>query len=30
VIGKGLTGGHNMQEGNPDGVTAELRTFLKA
>jgi haloacetate dehalogenase len=30
VTGKGMTGGHNMQEGNPDGVTAEIRTFLKS
>jgi haloacetate dehalogenase len=30
VSGKGMTGGHNMQEGNPDGVTAELRTFLRS
>ena len=29
VRGKGMTGGHNLQEGNPEGVTAEIRAFLK-
>ncbi len=28
VTGKGLTGGHNLQEGNPAGVLAELLPFL--
>ncbi len=30
VTGKGMPGGHNMQEGAPDEVLAELRTFLRA
>jgi haloacetate dehalogenase len=30
VTGKALTGGHNLHEGNPAGVTAELLAFLKA
>jgi haloacetate dehalogenase len=30
VRGKGMAGGHNMQEGNPEGVTAEIRAFLKS
>jgi haloacetate dehalogenase len=30
VTGKGMPGGHNMQEGAPDEVTAELRAFLRA
>jgi haloacetate dehalogenase len=30
VRGKGMAGGHNLQEGNPDGVTAEIRAFLKS
>src|SRR5262245_6884324 len=30
VRGKGVAGGHNLQEGNPDGVTAEIRAFLKS
>ena len=30
VTGKGMPGGHNMQEGAPNEVLAELRTFLKA
>ena len=29
VTGKGMPGGHNMQEGAPDEVLAELRTFLR-
>jgi len=29
VTGKGMPGGHNMQEGAPNEVMAELRTFLK-
>jgi hypothetical protein len=29
VTGKGMTGGHNLQEGNPSGVLAELQAFLK-
>ena len=28
--GKGMPGGHNMQEGAPEEVLAELRRFLKA
>jgi haloacetate dehalogenase len=28
VTGKALTGGHNLQEGNPAGVLAELQPFL--
>ncbi len=28
VTGKGLTGGHNLQEANPAGVLAELQPFL--
>ena len=30
VTGKGMPGGHNMQEGAPNEVLAELRTFLRA
>ena len=30
VTGKGMPGGHNMQEGAPNEVLAELRAFLKA
>jgi haloacetate dehalogenase len=30
VTGKGMPGGHNMQEGAPDEVLAELRQFLRA
>jgi haloacetate dehalogenase len=30
VTGKALTGGHNLHEGNPAGVAAELINFLKA
>ncbi len=30
VTGKGMPGGHNMQEGAPDEVLAELREFLRA
>ena len=30
VSGRGMTGGHNLQEGNPDGVYNEIRTFLKS
>jgi haloacetate dehalogenase len=30
VIGKGMPGGHNMQEGAPNEVLAELQRFLKA
>ncbi len=30
VSGKGMAGGHNLQEGNPDGVYSEIRTFLKS
>lgn len=30
VTGKGMPGGHNMQEGAPAEVLAELRTFLRA
>lgn len=30
VEGKGMPGGHNMQEGAPDEVLAELRRFLRA
>jgi haloacetate dehalogenase len=30
VTGKGMPGGHNMQEGAPREVLAELRTFLRA
>jgi len=30
VTGKGMPGGHNMQEGAPDEVLAELRSFLRA
>jgi haloacetate dehalogenase len=30
VTGKTMPGGHNMQEGAPDEVLAELRTFLRA
>ena len=29
VTGKGMSGGHNLQEGNPSGVLAELQAFLK-
>ena len=29
VTGKGMPGGHNMQEGAPEPVLAELQTFLK-
>jgi haloacetate dehalogenase len=29
VSGKGLPGGHNLQEEIPDQVLAELRPFLK-
>jgi haloacetate dehalogenase len=28
VTGKGMPGGHNMQEGAPAQVLAELQTFL--
>ncbi len=30
VTGKGMPGGHNMQEGAPDEVLVELRAFLRA
>jgi haloacetate dehalogenase len=30
VTGKGMPGGHNMQEGAPTEVLAELRSFLRA
>jgi haloacetate dehalogenase len=30
VTGKGMPGGHNMQEGAPAEVLAELRAFLRA
>jgi haloacetate dehalogenase len=30
VTGKGMPGGHNMQEGAPEAVLAELQAFLKA
>ena len=30
VSGKGMPGGHNMQEGAPVEVLAELRSFLRA
>jgi haloacetate dehalogenase len=30
VTGKGMPGGHNMQEGAPNDVLAELQRFLKA
>jgi len=30
VTGKGMPGGHNMQEGAPAEVLAELRTYLPA
>ena len=30
VTGKGMPGGHNMQEGAPDEVLAELQGFLRA
>jgi haloacetate dehalogenase len=30
VTGKGMPGGHNMQEGAPAELLAELRTFLRA
>ena len=30
VTGKGMPGGHNMQEGAPDAVLAELRAFLRS
>ena len=30
VTGKGMPGGHNMQEGAPAEVLAELRTYLRA
>ena len=30
VTGKGMPGGHNMQEGAPNELLAELRTFLRA
>ncbi len=30
VTGRGMTGGHNLQEGNPDGVYAEVRAFLRS
>jgi haloacetate dehalogenase len=30
VTGKAMPGGHNMQEGAPDEVLAELRSFLRA
>ena len=30
VIGKGMPGGHNMQEGAPEELLAELRSFLGA
>ncbi|MBN1237584.1 MAG: alpha/beta hydrolase [Gammaproteobacteria bacterium] len=30
VTGKAMPGGHNMQEGAPDEVLAELRAFLRA
>jgi hypothetical protein len=29
VTGKGMPGGHNMQEGAPAPVLAELQAFLK-
>jgi hypothetical protein len=29
VTGKGMPGGHNMQEGAPAQVLAELQAFLK-
>jgi haloacetate dehalogenase len=30
VTGKGMPGGHNMQEGAPNEVLAELRAILRA
>jgi haloacetate dehalogenase len=30
VTGKGMRGGHNMQEGAPAAVLAELQAFLKS
>jgi haloacetate dehalogenase len=30
ISGKGMTGGHTLQEGNPDGTLAELQQFLRA
>jgi haloacetate dehalogenase len=30
VTGRGMPGGHNMQEGAPTEVLAELGTFLRA
>lgn len=30
VVGKGMPGGHNMQEGAPNEVLAELQRFLRA
>jgi len=30
VIGKGMPGGHNMQEGAPAELLAELQRFLSA
>jgi haloacetate dehalogenase len=30
VVGKGMPGGHNMQEGAPNELLAELRRFLRA
>jgi haloacetate dehalogenase len=30
VVGKGMPGGHNMQEGAPAEVLAELQRFLRA
>ena len=30
VTGAALTGGHNLQESNPDGVLAQLLPFLAA
>ncbi len=30
VTGKGMPGGHNMQEGAPAEVLAELRSYLRA
>jgi haloacetate dehalogenase len=30
VTGKGMPGGHNMQEGAPNELLAELQKFLRA
>ena len=30
VTGKGMPGGHNMQEGAPNEVLAELQAFLRS